>query len=134
MTKIIQIKNYTGEKIYPKTYEYILYDNSSGNNGTITLNDSLANYKYIEIFYKSNDNYLESKRVYNPNGKYTTLLSFTGMTEQDIYGKFRVIHFDNKAISTESTRYAEFLLAKNGGIGSWGQKNYIYITRIVGYK
>lgn len=111
----------------------VLYDNSSGNNGTITLNDSLSNYEFIEIFYRNNDNYLESKKVYKPNGKYTTLMSFTGMTNTAVYVKFKVIKMNDKTISTESTRYREFLLA-DSGIGSWKQSNYIYITKVIGYK
>lgn len=34
--------------------EVILYDNPDGLNGTITLNDSTENYKYLEIFYGNN--------------------------------------------------------------------------------
>lgn len=113
--------------------EVVLYDNPSGSNETITLSDSLANYTYLEIFYRNNDGYLESKKIYKPNGKYTTLMAFTGMTNSAIYSKFRVIKMNDKTISTESTRYREFLLA-DSGIGSWKQGNYIFITRVVGYK
>ena len=111
----------------------VLYDNSSGNNGTLTLSDNLSNYQYIELFYRNNDGYLGSAKVYKPNGKYTTLMSFTGMTNSAVYVKFRVIKMNENTISTDSTRYREFLLA-DSGIGSWQQTNYIYLTKVIGYK
>lgn len=48
----------------PKT----LYDNSSGSNGTITLNESAANFSYLEIHYFSDlNNDYGSVKIGNPN-------------------------------------------------------------------
>ena len=45
----------------------VLYENTNGSNGNITLNDSVENYKYIEISaYKSDDNSLfPTQKFYN---------------------------------------------------------------------
>lgn len=55
--------------VYPRTYEKVLYNNTAGSNTAITLNDSVVNYQYIEIYYRNNDNFYTSRRFYNPNGK-----------------------------------------------------------------
>jgi hypothetical protein len=48
----------------------VLYNNTAGTNGSITLAETAANFKYIDIFFRdtsqNNDSYV---RVYNPNGK-----------------------------------------------------------------
>lgn len=54
----------------------VLYENSNGSNGNITLNDSVDNYKYIEVYYKNNDNRYNSKKFYDINGKYIVLDSY----------------------------------------------------------
>lgn len=58
------------------TESIILYENSNGSNGNITLNDSVNNYKYIEVYYKNNDNRYNSKKFYDINGKYVVLDSY----------------------------------------------------------
>lgn len=121
------------EYVDNKTDEIVLYTNDTGSNGTITLDDDLSNYKYIEIFYKNNDGYVESKKVYMPNNKFTTLVSFTGMNASSVYVKFRVISMKDKTISTAENRARQFLLA-DSGIGSWVVENDIFILRVLGYK
>ena len=123
------VKSYVDEK----TNEIVLYENDTGSNGTITLKDNLSKYSYIEIFYRSNDGWVESKKIYKPNNKYTTLMSFTGMTNSAVYVKFNVIKMSETSIAPSENRYREFLLA-DSGIGSWKAENYIFITRVIGYK
>lgn len=53
----------------------ILYNNPSGDSGTITLSQSASNFKIFRIFYRDNDGVYQSVDVYEPNGKYVT---FTG--------------------------------------------------------
>ena len=55
----------------------VLYDNESGSTGNITLNDSIANYKYITIYYKSPiSNDRGFVRVWN-NNSYTSEIDMT---------------------------------------------------------
>ena len=48
---------------------YELYSNSNGNQGTITLSDSVNNYSYIEIFYRQDSLQYKSVKIDNPNEK-----------------------------------------------------------------
>ena len=50
----------------------VLYENSSGTAGTVTLSKTAANFSYLEIFYRDKQgNYpgYNSVKVYSPNGK-----------------------------------------------------------------
>lgn len=115
----------------------VLYNNSSGSNSTITLSDDVNNYSYIEIFYKSNDDYVGSKKLIGANCN-TDLVSYqpNRSSDSDIYMKFRVITINNNTISTkqDSNGYfiKEVLLNANGY--QQFANNYIYITRVLGYK
>lgn len=114
-----------------------LYNNSLGSNGTITLSDDVNNYEYIEIFYLSNDGYLSSKKIIAGNG-YTELVSYqpNRSSDSEICFKFRVVSINNNTISTgqDSGGYfiKEVVLSANGY--QQFANNYIYITRVLGYK
>ena len=51
----------------------VLYNNSNGTQGTITLSQSAANFVILEIFYGSTSGGCKSTRVYSPNNKYASL-------------------------------------------------------------
>lgn len=51
----------------------VLYNNSNGTQGTITLSQSAANFVILEIFYGSTSGGFKSTRVYSPNNKYALL-------------------------------------------------------------
>ena len=53
---------------------YELYSNSNGNQGTITLSDSVNNYSYIEIFYRQDS--LQYKSVKIDNKDYYLIKNF----------------------------------------------------------
>lgn len=115
----------------------VLYNNPTGSNGTITLSDDVNNYSYIEIFYLSNDGYLSSKKIIAGND-YTELVSYQPNRSGDveIYFKFRVVYINNNTISTAQDSGGSFikevLLSANGY--QQFANNYIYITRVLGYK
>lgn len=50
----------------------ILYNNTSGTTGSITLSETAVNFDYIEVFYGDSSHML-STRIYTPNGKKTNL-------------------------------------------------------------
>lgn len=145
-------KTTSDEYTYPCSYinpildgltGYSLYSNDSGSSGNITLSESAANYEYLEIFYKNVDNIYSSVRVKNPNTKNVGLLipvSFTGGSGNS--GLFalhsRTITISGTNINTLSTNnngnyYAGFALWENGS-PSVEKNNYIYITKVIGYK
>ena len=56
------------DKLIPKPK--ILYLNNNGSNTTITLNDNVSNYDYLEIFYTDNNKTMRnSVKVWDFNGK-----------------------------------------------------------------
>lgn len=116
----------------------LLYYNSSGTTGTVTLSESSANFKYLEIFYRSNSDgdvgySYKSDRIYHANGKGCLLI--TGYVnghdpiQNNTYNvKLRNVLISGNSISNYHSVGVEFY---NGGASA---TNYVGITRVVGYK
>ena len=105
-----------------------LYENASGTNTTLTLNDSVANYEDIEIFYKSNDNAYSSVKVNNANNKNIILVNMTPNTTNNVlYVKATVVKAQNNSITV-----VDGLEGYGSGGITTGNKNYI--VKVVGYK
>ena len=105
-----------------------LYNNSSGSNGTITLSDNVSNYEYIEIYYRNGDGYIDYKKIYSPNGKICGLnLS---------YYNTGIGHYQNWSgtvnISDTTITHTKDYYTSNSTTAT--AINYIYITRVLGYK
>ena len=111
------------------TKEVVLYDNPTGSSGTITLSDSSANYTYLEIFYRNNDNIYSSLKVYQPNGKQITMMSNWASGANGMYLKGDRGTISGKTITINSSTQV-FL----GGSVNVAGGNYHFITRVVGYK
>ena len=108
----------------------VLYENNNGSNETITLNDSVSNYKFIEIFYKSNDSAYSSVRVDTPNGKRVSLQAFWSV-DNYCYGKIKQVSIDNNKINNLA---AQQLVIGSGVSPTISLSNFIYITKVIGYK
>ena len=122
---------------------YSLYSDDSGTNENITLSDSAANYEYLEIFYRNVDNIYSSVRVKNPNEKSVGLLipvCFTGGS-----GNVGLFALHNRTINISGTSIKTLSVGNNGnyyaGFALWENRspsveknNYIYITKVIGYK
>ena len=107
----------------------VLYNNASGTAGTVTLSDSVGNYTYIEIFYRSSgDNACGSVKVFSPNGKLVHLGTIHYIADYD-YAKFALVSVSGSMI-TFSQNYQ--ITIKNNG-SEYSAENAIYITRVVGY-
>lgn len=107
--------------------------NSDGVSSQVTLSDSVQNYKYIEIFFRGdNDNAFNSVKVYQPHGKNVALISMLINLEagqyQGVYFRLCIAYIDGNKITP--TKWGQMY---NGG-GSVGGTNFINITRVVGYK
>lgn len=113
-------------------HEVILYDNETGASGTITLSDSSANYKYLEIFYRDNNSNYNSVKVYSPNGKIISLQSAEISTSYT-YMKFSKYTISANTITENSGSQVR---STNGGDASVRTQSATvhYITRVVGYK
>jgi len=48
---------------------HVLYGNSTGSSGTVTLSETCANFQYVEIYYRDDSNRYSSIECYEPNNK-----------------------------------------------------------------
>lgn len=108
-----------------------LYDNSSGETGTVNLSDSSANYNYIEIFCKDSNGVSSSTKVENPNGKNVNLMSVRIDTG--------VIQFYTKNVSINTNKITNIegytIRMQGSSINAYNNANtYILITKVIGYK
>ena len=106
----------------------VLYENANGSNGNITLNDSVENYRYIEVYYRNNDNRYNSKKFYKINGKYVVLDSYYSASN-DIVWKQQTRLFDGKQFNVISN--AE---VSNAAISYIKTSSNTFVMLIIGYK
>ena len=93
----------------------VLYENTSGSNGTITLSETSANFSYIEIFYKTNDEIYSSVKVPSPNGKIVSLMSQWSGTV--VYLKTKMMSISGTTITNHSTTaYSEVKLSQTATV------------------
>lgn len=113
----------------------VLYDNSTGTNETVTLSDSVANYDYLEIYFRTNDStdYKSSTKVYSPNNALVPLsYPLVAVNGTAIYWKIKTVKVSGNSIfSSDGSRCAEATIKATTSIS---QKNYVYITKVIGYK
>ena len=101
--------------------------------GNVTLIDDSANYNYIEIFYKQNQNYYSSVKVENPNGKSVSIVILIPSNYDNgfwIQGKVMLI--SGNTIKTISGRQCETRVTPSGVL--YGDGNNVSIIKVVGYK
>ena len=107
----------------------VLYENASGSNGTITLSQSASNFKYLEVYFRTNDGAAYrgcQKCVVDTTATNHTLL-FMQITTIGIYAiKGKEITISGTTISSD--KYTE--IQPNG----YNNSNHIYITNVLGYK
>ena len=112
----------------------VLYDNSTGTNGTVTLSDSAANYDYLEIYFRTNDStdYKNSIKIYSPDNALVPLsYPLVATNGTAIYWKTKTVRVSGNSIfSSDGSRYAEATIKATTSIS---QKNYVYITKVIGY-
>lgn len=112
----------------------VLYDNSTGTNGTVTLSDSAANYDYLEIYFRTNDStdYKNSVKIYSPDNALVPLsYPLVAANGTAIYWKTKTVRVSGNSIfSSDGSRYAEATIKATTSIS---QKNYVYITKVIGY-
>lgn len=126
MAKLVQLKDKDG-LVYPITKGKVLFNGDT--NGTVTLNETSANYEYLEIFYRNNDQQYSSVKVYQPNGKQVSLFScFVNNTD---YLMIKGAKVTISGTSIIKNGYAEFN-AKGQTSITWA--NNTFITRVIGYK
>lgn len=112
---------------------YVLYQNLSGNNGTVTLSDNVSNYDYIEIFYMDNVSIQFSTR-FIPNGVSQTcsLSVITIDNGADLYAKNGQKTISGNTITAYHVNAEAHM--NNNVQNVYSGSNFIKITKVLGYK
>ena len=110
--------------------ENVLY-NSTGNNGEITLSDNASNYKYIEIYTIDDNGRHDFVKVFEPNGKEVELIGCYIANDATNLKHTFVRILNNKITPIQ---YKDTLVYNPSSSSGLNTRNYIYITRVVGYK
>lgn len=109
--------------------ETILYENDEGSNENIELSEEAGLYSYIEIYYKSNDDWHSSVKVYSPDNK-KVALNCIYTNGVNLWHKSKGIVISGMSITNNG--YIETRQG-NGENTTATNSNNIYITRVVGY-
>lgn len=110
-----------------------LYETTEGTGENITLNDSSANYKYIEIFYYNANyqNIYSSVKVPEPNGKQIELQTvYPDMSNSRMYLLGTYYSCSDKALNYVSG----YGLAISGSSVYGVAQDTIKIVKVIGYK
>lgn len=102
---------------------------SAGTTSTITLPETSANFVAMEIFFKTSNGSYDSVKVITPNGKYVNLVS-ANYYSSVVYMQNCVVAISGTSI-TFGTNTQVSLAAAGVGVQTG---NYIYITRVDGYR
>lgn len=111
----------------------MLYNNTSGTNGNITLSASAANYAMIEVFFRTNGNRYDSVKVYSPNGKIASLATTQSLGTALMSG-FTVYNQSRTFSGTSFNVNSYYTVDVDGNGVSQHAYNYIYVTQVIGYK
>ena len=110
----------------------VIYSNSSGSAGTITLLETAANFSFLEIHY-GNSNYQLTTRVYDPNNKKVPLFfdyMVNSTTHQILTKKVTI----SKTSITTDTSYSGYGNIIDGGTIHVGTENSVKIYYVIGFK
>lgn len=110
----------------------VIYSNSSGSAGTITLKETAANFSFLEIHY-GNINYQLTTRVFDPNNKKVPLFfdyMVNSTTHQILTKKVTI----SKTSITTDTSYSGYGNIIDGGTIYVGTENSVKIYYVIGFK
>lgn len=116
-----------------KNWGVTLFENSAGDNGTITLSDSASNYSYMEVYFSTNRNQISynCQKIQNPNGKDINLNAVVrDATQEVMYMESSLYNIGGTSMPWR-TKGSSHNYANNVG---YYNSNTIYIFKVVGYK
>lgn len=112
----------------------VLYDNANGSDGDITLSDTVRNYDFIDIFYRSNDGYGCDNCTRVRGDKDTQpFLQYIFLWSDQIIFKIKNVDVKGNKITNIATKYTDTALVSGQAINVV-TNNHIFISRVVGYK
>lgn len=103
----------------------VLYNNSTGTDGTVTLSASAANYNHMRIYFKKNgeSNACASTDVYSPNGKHVALVG-ANYNSGTVQVHFKIVSISGTSITKLKAGY--FNAGDSSSSGSNEVNTYIY--------
>lgn len=111
----------------------VLYSNSSGSTGTITLNETANNFSMIEIFYGKDSQGYDSTKIFLPNGK-TASLTVTNMySTTGIQTATKLVTISETSVTPNTSRCG-YVNLDGSSFSKIGAENMIKIRYVVGYK
>ena len=128
-------KAYTSHYINERIEPVVLYNNTSGTNGDVTLSQSASNFTYMDIFYgrkpSSGNPLMSYKRVYNPDGQVVVLDILRYMSDSNVNGTSKLGTISGTTITMSNTR-GFFINSTSTPL--FDTSNEIYVYRVEGYK
>ena len=120
-----------GDWFWAGTEEYVLYENSSGSATAITLNASVANYRYIEIYYTDNNGKGQGyTKIWNANNKVAHLqLQEAGSNPYFRQTAYSIV---GTSITPEISTASYVRVSTAGAVTTSIGTNYIKIVRVIG--
>lgn len=109
----------------------VLYS-SGGVAESFTLTKSATGYKYIEVFYTSDEIYQSVKFEYEADRKFSTTNIYTSDENSREYIYNSTWKINASQITRISTR--NNFLNPDNTVGSYGSNPYILIYKVIGYK
>lgn len=127
--------NHMDNGIY-KVTPIVLYDNSEGTTGDVTLSDDIANYDYLEVFYTDNNKTLIGSQKVIPVNSKSFLLTFVNNYKNSggtlyNYLYIKKMTFNGNTLTKELETYLQI---NTTTITSLREADYVYITKVIGYK
>lgn len=110
----------------------VLYSNSSGSTGTITLNETANNFSMIEIFYGKDSQGYDSTKIFLPNGKTASLTATNMYSTTGIQTATKLVTISGTSVTPNTSRCGYTNL--DGSFFKTGAENMIKIRYVVGYK
>lgn len=112
----------------------ILYENADGSKEAITLSDNLSNYKFIEIFYKTNDGIHSGNKIYMPEGKSINLSGGFPAREGEERQWIKETVWECSGNKITPLYFSEVGIYNAEDIGKQFTINIVLIYLVVGYK
>ena len=110
----------------------VLYSNSSGSTGTITLNETANNFSMIEIFYGKDSQGYDSTKIFLPNGKIASLTATNMYSTTGIQTATKLVTISGTSVTPNTSRCGYTNL--DGSFFTTDAENIIKIRYVVGYK
>lgn len=110
----------------------ILFDSAIGENGTITLNESVDNFEYIEIFFSKDQGYMLNIKVCDTSKRIPLTTVYAG--DNGLQIQCKVIGISNTTVSHIETEGINFGVGDPNVHVFNNDGTQIFIHRIVGYK